>query len=415
LAIRQEQGGSKTAMSGFEWRRVPIGLDARRWVTRDDFSTVLVIVHTVTSGQRLLDVVHLLESDLRLQVVFTRGPDVFNHGVEQFLTDVGGVVVPWQQATELEFELAIAASYGGIDAVHAPLIVMPHGAGFGKMVGRAGQAVGGGVAYGLDPQRLIRDGRVVPDALVLPHEAERARLARTCPEALPVAEIVGDPCHDRIVASLPFREVYRRALGVQQGQKLVVVTSTWGPRSLFGARDNLISRLMRDLPRDEYRVLAVLHPNVWTGHGTWQVRAWLADHLRNGLSLMPPEAEWRAAIVAADWIIGDHGSVALYGTVAGVPVLRTDIPVKEIDPASAIPEFAKITPRVSSHRSMLTQLSKALTEYDADRYQKVIARITSEPGKFNRNMRRLMYRLIGLRQPASIPTTDPVSPSFLYE
>jgi hypothetical protein len=402
-------------MSRFEWRRVPIGLDARRWVTRDDFRTVLVIVHTITSGQRLLDVVHLLESDLRVQVVFTKGPDVFNSGVDQFLADVGGVVVPWQQATQLEFELALAASYGGIHEVHAPLIVMPHGAGFGKIVQRADRAVSGGTAYGLDPQRLMRDGDVVPAAIVLPHEAERTRLARTCPEALPAAVVVGDPCHDRLIASLPFRELYRRALGAHPGQKLVVVTSTWGPRSLFGARDNLISRLMNELPRDEYRVLAVLHPNVWTGHGTWQVRAWLADHLRNGLSLMPPDTEWRAALVAADWIIGDYGSVALYGTVAGVPVLHTDLPGKEVDPSSAIPEFAKVTPRVSSRRSMLIQLAKAKAEYEPDRYQNVVSRITSEPGKFNRNMRQLMYRLIGLRQPATIPTTDPVSPPFLLE
>lgn len=394
-------------MSRFEWRRVPVGLDGRRWVTRGDFRTVLVIVHTITSGQRLLDAVRLLESDLRLQVVFTMGPDVFNSGVEQFLADVGGVVLPWRQAVELEFDLALAASYGGIHEVHAPLVVMPHGAGFGKIVRRANRVVGGAV-YGLDPQRLMRDGSVVPAAIVLPHEAELRRLALTCPEALPVAEVVGDPCHDRVVASLPFRESYRRALGVQQGQKLVVVTSTWGPRSLFGARDDVISRLMKDLPRDEYRVLAILHPNVWTGHGTWQIRAWLADHLRKGLSLIPPDAEWRAALVAADWLIGDHGSVALYGTLTGVPLLRTDFPVDSVDPSSAIPEFAKATPRVSPHRSMLTQLSKALAEYEPDQYEKVIARITSQPGKFNRKMRRLMYRLIGLHQPTTIPATDPV-------
>lgn len=50
-------------MSGHEWSRVPIGLDARRWVTRRDCKMVLVVVHTVTSGQRLLDTVRLVESD----------------------------------------------------------------------------------------------------------------------------------------------------------------------------------------------------------------------------------------------------------------------------------------------------------------------------------------------------------------
>jgi hypothetical protein len=93
-------------MSAVEWRRVPVGPDAGRWVTRTDCRIVLVVVHTVTSGQRLMDVIRLLGPDLRLQVVFTIAPDVFNMGVNEFLKAVGGVVVPWLQATQLEFDLA---------------------------------------------------------------------------------------------------------------------------------------------------------------------------------------------------------------------------------------------------------------------------------------------------------------------
>lgn len=38
---------------------------------------------------------------------------------------------------------------------------------------------------------------------------------------------------------------------------------------------------------------------------------------------MPPEADWRAALVAADWIVGPPGPVTRYGTIIGVPVLVT--------------------------------------------------------------------------------------------
>jgi hypothetical protein len=58
---------------------------------------------------------------------------------------------------------------------------------------------------------LMWDGAVVPAAVALAHREE---LARSCPEALPVAEVVGDPCYDRIDASLPLRPAYRRALGL---------------------------------------------------------------------------------------------------------------------------------------------------------------------------------------------------------
>lgn len=93
-------------MSGHEWSRVPIGLDARRWVTRRDCKMVLVVVHTVTSGQRLLDTVRLVESDLRVQVVFTMAPDVFSNGVARFIDGLGAVSVPWLQATQQRFDLA---------------------------------------------------------------------------------------------------------------------------------------------------------------------------------------------------------------------------------------------------------------------------------------------------------------------
>jgi hypothetical protein len=347
--------------------------------------------------------------------VFSMAPDVFNDGVEDFLSNIGGVVLPWQQATQIEFELALAAGYGGLHEVHAPLIVMPHGAGHNKLVHRSEQAVSGGVVYGLDPQRLLHDGDVIPTAIAVAHTADRARLAQTCPQALPAAVVVGDPCHDRLLFSLPHRGSYRDALSVRKDQKLIVVTSTWGPRSLFGQHGDLIPTLLTELPKKDYRVLALFHPNIWSGHGTWQVRAWMADCLRAGLSLMPPEADWRQALVAADCIIGDHGSVALYGAVTGAPVLLTDVPHQEIDPASAIAKLAKIAPRLSPDRPLLTQLDAALRDHGPDRYRSAVQRITSEPGKFNRNMRRLIYHHLGLSQPATIPANEPIPLSFRIE
>ena len=111
-------------MTNWEWLPVPVGIDAPRWVTRADCRNVLVIVHTVASGLRLLDVVELIESDSRVQVVFSQAPDAFGNGVADFLRAVGGVVLPWQQARRERFDLALAAAYGDLHEVHAPLLVM---------------------------------------------------------------------------------------------------------------------------------------------------------------------------------------------------------------------------------------------------------------------------------------------------
>ncbi|WP_371782097.1 hypothetical protein [Streptosporangium subroseum] len=378
---------------------------------------MLVIVHTVTSGQRLLDTVRLLDSDLRIQVVFTMAPDVFSNGVAQFISSLGAVSLPWLQATQQRFDLAIAASLGALHEIHAPLIVMPHGAGFNKLVTTRGDAriASDRVAYGLDAQRLLHNGAVLPAAIVLSHKSEMERLSRTCPEALPVAVVIGDSSYDRLTASLSHRDSYRHALAAGPNQKLVVVSSTWGPRSLFGRWPSLLPRLLTELPRQEFRVVALLHPNVWFGHGTWQVKTWLADCLRRGLSLVPPEADWCAVLAAADWVIGDHGSATLYGTATGAAVMLAGFPCSDIDPASTLAELAAIAPRLSKRGSLRDQLARVAAEIRPGHYRTVTERITSAPGRFNRNMRHLVYRLLNLRQPATALTTTPASLPFLVK
>jgi len=407
--------GSRGAMSGTGWREVPVGLDAHRWVTRTDCKNVLVAVHTVTSGQRLLDVVRLVESDLRIQVIFTVAPDVFGDGVTDFLRDLGGIVVPWAQATQIEFDLGVAAAYGSLHDLHAPLVVLPHGAGFNKLVAR--RAVGGAVTsrgvYGMDRQRIVRDGTVVPTAIVVPHRADLARLGRHCPEALPAATVAGDPCYDRLIASQHERAAYRAALGVDDAQKLIIATSTWGPRSLFGQSTALLDRMLAELPPDEFRVVALIHPNVWFGHGPRQVRAWLADCVRRGMALMPPASDWCAALAAADLIVGDHGSVAVYGTALDTPIVLGGFPDEEVDPASAAAMVAATAPRLVPDSPLLGQLNRAIVGHQAGRYQNVAARITSEPGRFNRNMMRLMYRHLRLARPSVIPAMPPAALPFL--
>jgi hypothetical protein len=400
-----------------EWRRVPVGLDAERWITRTGCKTVLVVVHTVTTGQRLADVVRLVESDLRIQVVFTAAPDVFSNGVTDLLRDLGGVVVSWEQATRITFDLALAAAYGSVHELHAPLIVLPHGAGYNKLAVR--RSVGGAVAvrgvYGLDPQSLVQGGSVVPAAIVLSHEADRQALGRQCPEALPVAVVAGDPCYDRIVASRSLREQYRCAVGVTETRKLVVTASTWGSRSLFGQSADLLDRMLAELPADGYRVITLIHPNVWFGHGPRQVRAWLTDALRRGLALVPPTSDWLGALIAADLVVCDQGSVGVYAAAASVPIILAQFPGDDIAPGSASALLAASAPRLRADRPLAGQLARAEASYQPSVSETVGRRITSEPGRFNRNMRRLMYRLLRLRQPATIPAVVPAGIPVLVE
>lgn len=391
-------------MADAPWRHVPVRLDVERWATRRVRRKVLAVVHTVVSGKRILEAVRIFEGDLRIQVVFTAAPDVFSNGVAEFLEGLKAVVLPWHQAIEIEFDLAVAAAHGAIHEVHAPVIVLPHGAGHNKFIpdGRRGRVAPREV-YGLNRQWLVRDGVVVPDTVVLSHKEDLARLGRECPEALPAAKVVGDPYYDRLVASLPSRALYRAALGAGPRQRLVVVSSTWGPRSLLAQAPQVLEKLMAELPRDEFRVAAMMHPHAWNAHGEWQIRTWLAELCRSGLVLVSQHADELGPLVAADHVVCDHGSMALYAAATGAPVLMASYPEADVSPESPLAELGSFAPRLSCERPMRKQLDRSSAAHRSEQYARVAARITSEPGRFDRNMRALLYRKLRLRPPAFRP------------
>lgn len=384
---------------------VPVRLDVERWATRRTSRRVLVVVHTVTSGQRVLEAVRLLEGDPRVQVCFTAAPDVFSNGVTAFLDRLGGLVLPWDQAAQTRFDLALAASYGSLHELHSPVLVLPHGAGHNKMVPerRRGRLAAARGTYGLARQMLVRDGAVIPETIVLSHEDDLARLGRECPEALPVAAVVGDPCYDRIQASRPSRALYREALRAGARQRLVVVCSTWGTGSLLGQGWELLHRLVRELPREDFRVAALLHPHVWNGHSEWQIRSWLAELGRAGLTVVSQHADWVGPLVAADVIVGDHGSTTLYGTATGAPVLLAELSGADLDPSSPMAELVSFAPRLRADRPLARQLSRDARASVRPRYEHVAGRITSEPGRFARLMRGLLYRKLRMRAPGGLP------------
>lgn len=382
-------------MSAAEWLNVPIGIEASRWVTRSGCRTVLAVVHTVTSGQRLLEVVETVETDPRVQVVFTQGPDTFSNGVEEFLRDTGGVVLPWHQAVRERFDLAVSAAYGGLRQVHAPMLVIPHGAGYGKM--RDGGK--GTESYGLDAQRLTHNGRVLMDAVVLSHDSQLELLRRQCPEAVDRAVVVGDICYDRLAASVPRRDAYRAALGLAPGQELVVVASTWGPDSLFARNGDLLPHLHENLRPDRYRLAALMHPGVWFGHGRRQLRAWLAESREAGLMLVPPEADWRAVVVAADYLVGDHGSVPVYAASIGCPVLLTDQSLQAIRSAGSAQEaLSAMAVRLTPDEPLAPQLDAARSRAP-EVGTRVAERLTARPGTAVTTLQEQLYRLLGLTAP----------------
>ncbi|MFB7014070.1 MULTISPECIES: hypothetical protein [unclassified Streptomyces] len=416
-----------------EWVRVPVGDDAARWATRATCLRVLVVVHNVTAATRLLDVLPLFDDDLRVQLLVTcTGSSAFVAGTAELLADTGVPVLPWEQAVETPVDLVVSASFGGqLDSFSGKLAILSHGVGYTKRLAApdtghrtpdtgsgAGAAAAPAPVFGLAPEWLLSRGSPVADALVLSHPEQYERLSAACPEAAPTAVLAGDPCFDRMLAARPYRERFRRALAVRPGQRLVLLNSTWNSDSLLGdggegrggngsdAVAALLDRVAAEFPVDEYRFAAVLHPNVWHGHGPGQIRAWLDRARRGGLTLIDPLKGWRQALLAADAVIGDHGSVTYYAAALGTPVLLGAAPLDALDPDAPISAFMQEAPRLDPAASLAAQIEQLISRHRPLAGPAVFT--TSVPGESAVRLRRLFYSMMGAPEPGRPASLEPL-------
>jgi hypothetical protein len=400
-------------MSG--WARIQgIGREAARGVTVRTRRTVLAAAHHVAAAKRLGDVISLIESDQRIQVVYTAVPaSRLRMGTDEYLRAHGGLVIPWDHAVAQEgFDLAIVAGNGMLEQLQAPVMALPHGAGENKLLHRwpgHGPPMSRPVT-GVRPETITMGGRVVPASIALPTVYLRDELICGCPEAAPVTFVSGDPCLDRLVASNSTYSEYRRALDVPSDVRLVAVSSTWGEMSLLGQRPDALLRLATGLPVDRYRIVALLHPLTWAIHGKRQILAWNAECLRRGAILMSPEEDWRGAVVASDVVLGDHGSLSCYAMSINKPVMLGAWPEDEVAPGSPAAWLGAIAPRLHWNRPLPDQLDEAPCAYTSTQFDAVRRRLTSKPGTSARILRAEVYRLLRLPEPAGEPRVDPVLP-----
>ncbi|WP_329321024.1 hypothetical protein [Streptomyces sp. NBC_01262] len=398
---------------------MPVGGGSAGWATRGQCRKVLLVVHNVTSATRLLDVLPLFRDDLRVQLLATcTGSSPFQAGVSELLTRVGVPVLPWDQALNTPVDLAVAASLGGdIQDIQGELVILSHGVGYNKTLaipdtGYRIPDTGHPPVFGLSSEWLLADGTPVADVLVLSHPEQVERLRNACPEAAPTAVLAGDPCFDRMLAAMPYRERFRRALGVRRGQRLVLLNSTWNPESLFGDGGDedvlplLLPRLTTELPADEYRVAAVLHPNIWHGHGPGQIRSWLDRARRGGLTLVDPLEGWQQALLAADVVVGDFGSVSYYAAAHGTAVLLGAAPLAGLAADSPVADFVRRAPRLDPYEPLRPQLEALLATHHP--LSGPAEFTTSAPGEAAARLRRVFYHVLALPEPTAPALLDPL-------
>ncbi|WP_143261388.1 hypothetical protein [Allokutzneria sp. NRRL B-24872] len=371
--------------------------DARRWGTFGDEPTVLAVARTLTSAIRLLEALEAFLGDTRVQIVFTvNETSRFSAGAVELINGLYSKFVAWEDVPRTRYHLVITASEN-VDLEHldrqVPVLVLPHGIGFHKLVP---DSEGDGTRLsGLVPAHRLRDRRIWH---LVTHPEQAEQLADACSETAGSTVLGGDTSYDALIAGEPLRAHYRKALRVADDQRLVMITSTWGEQSALGTWRTLPEQLLAELPADEYRVAAVAHPNVWTWHSDWDLRRRMHNAVAGGLLLVPPTRGWHATMIASDLVVGDHGSVSLYGAAIGKPLLLAAFG-SEIVPGTVLEELGEVANRLDSAAGLRAQVDEALAAHEPQRFDGLAKRAFAMPGSAAALLRKVCYELLELAEP----------------
>ncbi|MFQ6146829.1 translation initiation factor 2, partial [Streptomyces seoulensis] len=363
---------------------------------------VLVAVRSAGALHRLLDVLPVFQGDHRIITRFTLVPGS-DFGIDALaaLERSGARTLPWDDALRGRHDLILAASpKGGLHRLSGPRVLLPHGAGFNKTIDDDGSP---DMPSGLDPYYLLVGDEPWADLHALAHEEQVTRLASRSHLAASRSVVVGDPTLDRLLASAPQRDVYRDALGTGS-RRLVAVTSTWGPESLLARRPGLAAELTGLLPYDEYQVGLILHPNQHSRIGAFDLSRQLAPALDAGLVLAAPHEEWAALLVAADAVVTDHGSTALYAAALGTPVVAAYDGGNEVLPGSPMARLLDSTPKLTSAAALEAALRVASS---VDTRAHAAAAFASQ-GRALARLRKHLYHLLGLSPQPGTPDSQAI-------
>lgn len=349
------------------WRH-RVGRNRERETLRID-RYLLVVVRTHTSMDRVLELLEVVGEGVSLAIKFTvEIGSQFARELVGKLRALGAEEIQWKEACELHWDAIFAAHADGQLAelqkeFDSDIFVIAHGAGYNRA--RLASTGGRPGAAGLSSHELAPDGTTFVSLLGLSAPEQRTRL---CDEARGRDIVIGDLVLDKLVAYLRHRPRFRRELGVGR-RKLIVVSSTWGPRSTYATQLKVVTRLVADLSADEYVVALVLHNNIWYGHSKFEVRLHLRNEIQSGLLIIEP-GTWQSALVSADLVVGDHGSVTSgYAVGLGLPVLIAADGRAELDPASPYTALHLALPRLDVAKPLREQVDRAIAENCPERWK----------------------------------------------
>ncbi|MFD4643395.1 hypothetical protein ACFWN2_39230 [Lentzea sp. NPDC058436] len=375
----------------------PAAHDAHDWATFPSKLIILCFVRTYVSAIRLYQEMKVFEGDPHVKLVWVRCPgSKLEDPLSDWLLGKGIRVIPYEEAKKSRRDLIVTTSewIDPIPFAPTPVIVIPHGLGFHKYV--RDPHTGRYRLAGLARPEGLRTKQVTQ---VVTHEDQVRQLAEASPHTIGRTALGGCSDFDLLTNSRGERPDYREALGVSSDQRLVVVSSTWGPDSLFARRPELIDRLLAELPFELYKIAVILHPGVWSIEGGDEVLRRLSRHIQSGgLMVVPTTEGWHGTLLAADLAIGDNGTVSLQAALMDIPLLLGTVS-KRVVRGTVMDELCGTARSIDFTGGLRRQVEDEIGKHDRSRAERLVRRMIARPGESGSLLRALCYTTAGHTAP----------------
>ena len=371
--------------------RIRLIVALHRLVRRRHPRRILLVAQNRLMATYLNEVGRAVKGDANLSFHLTVAPVYLSQDEGRALAgDIGLPYVTCRRSRRMWWDLLIFADHCGDHPWHPsiPTIRVQHGLVSAKTFGT-------GEPYVYARRHNQRNGRAVYTRIFESSESHRTRMVRRYPELVGRVAVVGSLRADALLERSRSRDAIRREQGFRPADRVVILASTHGEKSLLETMGvPLLDEAEALMRRSVWRFIVCAHPLIWR-EPSWEAR--LRALAARGFGVVEPNGNWIDALVAADCMIVDHTSLLAFFALLGRPIIPVPVPDHLLEPHNPVTKIRSLVPLLREPSGLEAALEEAWTRYPHHELSVISPEIVTYPGEARSRCRAELQQLLGNR------------------